>query len=254
MTAKEIHLIGNFKQNPETLAKTLKLAKDYTDLKKINKNVKLGIAVPAPFLSEVVKKYGKSLNIYSQNISEHKNGSHTGEYSAEQINSIGIKSTIIGHSERRELGENNESIKKQIENALSKKMKIVLCVGEKERHEDTGHIRFVNEQIESALLFVKKLDLKNITIAYEPVWAIGKDAIRSANENEIYEMTIAIRKKLVELFGKTIGSGIKIIYGGSVNSKNCKDIMSVHNIDGFLLGRSSLDPKEVKKIIEIISN
>lgn len=248
-----MYIIGNFKQNPDTLTKSLALAKEYVNLKKINKNIKLGIAAPTPFLPELVKKFGKSLLIYSQNVSDTNDGSHTGEISASMLNSIGIKNTIIGHSERRAMGENNEIIKKQIENALAKKMQIVLCVGEKERHEDTGHIRFVDEQLETALSYVKKTELKNITIAYEPVWAIGKNALRNANENEIYEMTIAIRKKLVEMFSKNIGSTVKIIYGGSVNSKNCAEIMSVHNIDGFLLGRASLDTKEVKKIIEIIS-
>lgn len=248
-----MYIIGNFKQNPDTLTKSLALAKEYVNLKKINKNIKLGIAAPTPFLNELVKKFGKSLPIYAQNVSSTNDGSHTGETSASMLNSIGIKNTIIGHSERRAVGENNEIIKKQVENALAKKMQIVLCVGEKERHEDTGHIRFVNEQLETALSYVKKTEIKNIIIAYEPVWAIGKDAVRSANENEIYEMTIAIRKKLVEMFSKNIGSAVKIIYGGSVNSKNCMEIMSVHNIDGFLLGRASLDTKEVKKIIEIIS-
>lgn len=251
--AEKIILIGNFKQNPDTLAKSLTLAKEYINLKKINKHIALGIAAPMVFLPEIKKKYGKSISLYAQNISQHNEGSHTGEVSAGQLTSSGIKNVIIGHSERRSLGENNQNIQKQIENALSKKMNIVLCVGEIERHEDTGHIRFVDEQIETALGYVKKSDLKNITIAYEPVWAIGQNAIRVASENEIYEMTIAIRKKLVEMFSKANGGSVPIIYGGSVNSKNCESILSVHHISGFLLGRSSLDTKEVKKIIEIIS-
>jgi triosephosphate isomerase len=256
MAEKKI-LIGNFKQNPDTLAKALTLTKEYIALKKANKSIFLGLAAPMIFLPEIKKKYGKSISLYAQNVSPHDGGSHTGEISAGQLTSSGIKNVIIGHSERRHtksgVGENNESIKKQIENALSKKMNIVLCVGEIERHEDTGHIRFVNEQIETALSYVKKSDLKNITIAYEPVWAIGQNAVRVANENEIYEMAITIRKKLIEMFGKQNGTEVPIIYGGSVNSINCESIMSVHHINGFLIGRSSLDTKELKKIIEIIT-
>lgn len=251
--AEKIILIGNFKQNPDTLAKSLTLTKEYIALKKANKSIFLGIAAPMIFLPEIKKKYGKSINLYAQNVSAFDGGGHTGDISAGQLTSIGIKNTIIGHSERRALGEDNESVRKQIENALDKQMNIVLCVGEIERHEDTSHIRFVDEQIQTALGYVKKSDLKNITIAYEPVWAIGKNAARVANENEIYEMAITIRKKLFEMFGKQSGADIPIIYGGSVNSENCESIISVHHINGFLLGRSSLDTKELKKIIEIIT-
>jgi triosephosphate isomerase len=251
--AEKIILIGNFKQNPDTLAKSLTLVKEYVNLKKQNKHISFGVAAPMIFLPELNKKYGKSMSLYAQNVSPYDGGGHTGDVSANQITSTGIKNVIIGHSERRALGENNENIKKQIENALAKKMNIVLCVGERERHEDTSHISFVNEQLETALGYIKKTDLKNITIAYEPVWAIGQNAVRVASENEIYEMTIAIRKKLVEMFSKANGSSVPIIYGGSVNSKNCESIMSVHHISGFLLGRASLDAKEVKKIIEVIN-
>ncbi len=249
---KKIILIGNLKQNPKTLKDALKLATEYKNLRKKYKDLILGMAVPLSFGSDILKKYGKDLVIYSQNVSSWNEGAHTGENSASQILSIGIKNTITGHSERREMGETNSLIKMQVENALSKKMNVLLCVGEKERHEDTGHIHFVNEQIESALSYVSKSDAKKLILAYEPVWAIGKNAVRSANENEIYEMAIAIRKKLVEMFGKSVGSSIPILYGGSANSKNCAEIMHVHHIDGFLLGRASLDSKEMSKMLEII--
>jgi len=253
MKSENIILIGNLKQNPETLIKSLALVKEYIKLKKINKQIVLGIAIPLPFLSNAIKSFGKSLSIYSQILSGWDGGAHTGDVSATQLSSVGVRNTIIGHSERRTLGENNDTIQKQVTSAIAKKMNIVLCVGETERHVDTGHIKFVDEQIQSALQYIKKSDLKKIVLAYEPVWAIGKNAVRSATENEIYEMTIAIRKKLVELFGKISGTSVDIIYGGSVDSKNCASIISVPHISGFLLGRVSLDPKEIKKIIEIIS-
>lgn len=246
-------IIGNLKQNPKTITEAINLTKEYISLKKSNKEINFGIALPAVFLSDVNKKYGKKIDVYAQNISSENEGAHTGEYGAEQVNSIGIKHVIVGHSERREKGETNQDIQKQVSNALTKKMSVIICVGEKERHEDMAHIRIVNDQIESALMYAKRQDVKNIMIAYEPVWAIGKNATRSANENEIYEMSITIRKKLVEMFTKNIGMSIPILYGGSANSGNCAEIMSVHNINGFLLGRASLDIKELKKIIDIIN-
>lgn len=252
MKNKKVIIIGNLKQNPARLQDAIKLAGEYKNLKKKNRNILWGMAAPMPFLYELNKKYGKDIPIYAQTISSTESGAYTGEASAAQVVSTGIKHTVIGHSERRNKGETNEIVSKQVTAAVSKKMDILLCVGEKERHEDMGYIRFVNDQLESALAYVKKTESKKISIAYEPVWAIGQHALRSANENEIYEMTIAIRKKLVEMFGKTAGTAIPILYGGSVNSKNCADILKVHHIDGFLLGRASLDPKELQKIVEII--
>ena len=251
---KKIVLIGNFKQNPPKILDAHKILTEYVKLKKTQKNILFGAAVPNVFLNDLNKKFGKSIPIYSQAVSSFSGGAHTGENSAGQINSIGIKNTIIGHSERRAMGESDIDIQNQVTQALAQKMNIVLCVGEKERHEDSGHIRIVNEQIETALKFVKKTQMKSIIIAYEPVWAIGVNALRGANENEIYEMAITIKKKLSEIFGKVTGANVPIIYGGSVNSKNCISVMSVHHIDGLLLGRTSLEPKELSKIIGLINN
>lgn len=252
MKSKQVLIIGNLKQNPATLKEAVSLSKEYIKIKKNFKWIKIGIALPYPFLYPVQKELGKSLDIYAQTISNENNGPYTGEVSAGQINSIGIKHTIIGHSERRAKGETNKNIAQQIENALNKSMKIILCVGESERHNDASHIHFVEDQIQTALIDIRKIDSKNITIAYEPVWAIGTNATRGANQNEIYEMAIVIRKKLVDLFGKNSGGEIPIIYGGSVNSENAQEIMSVHHIDGMLLGRASLDITEMKKIINQI--
>lgn len=252
MQTKKVFIIGNLKENPNTLKEAVSLTKDYIKLKKMNKWLNLYIAIPFPFLYPIQKELGKSINIYAQSISSEISGAHMGDVSANQLISIGIKNVIIGHSERRAKNETNEDIKKQIENALNKSMGIILCVGELVRHNDIAHIKFVEDQLDTALFNVKKTDIKNIMIAYEPVWAIGANAQHSATQNEIYEMTIIIRKKLVDLFGKNAGNDIPIIYGGSVNADNTAEIMSVHHIDGLLLGRASLDLKELKNIIDVI--
>lgn len=249
---EKIIITGNLKQNPKTLKESISLVKNYIKIKKLYKNIELSIATPTVFLFPLVKEFGKKINIYSQNVSSQNGGAHTGENSAQMLSSIGVKNTIIGHSERRSVGEDNEQISKQIENALLQNMQITLCVGESQRYTDASHIKFVEDQLETALLNIKKTQAKNITIAYEPVWAIGQNATRNANQNEIYEMTIIIRKKLVEMFGRTAGGDIPIIYGGSVNKDNIDEVMSVHNISGILIGRASLDTKELQKIIELI--
>lgn len=252
MQTKKAIIIGNLKENPATLKEAVNLTKGYIKLKKMNKWINLSVSIPYPFLYPIQKELGKSIDIYSQSISSELSGAHMGEVSANQLISIGIKNTIIGHSERRAKNETNTVVAKQVENALSKNMKIILCVGELTRNNDMTYVKFVEDQIETALFNVKKTDTKNITIAYEPVWAIGANALHSATQNEIYEMTIIIRKKLVDFFGKSAGGDIPIIYGGSANSDNADEIMSVHHIDGLLLGRASLDLKELKRVIDVI--
>lgn len=249
MKSNKILIIGNLKQNPKNIKEALALTRHYSQLKKLAKNVELGIALPFIFLPAAQKEFGKGLPLYAQTLSDAKDGAHTGEVGAAQLTSIGIKNVVLGHSERRARGNTNEEIAGQVENALAENMHVVLCVGERARHADAEHINFVEKQLESALFGIKKTDAPNITIAYEPVWAIGAAATRAATENEIYEMTITIRKKLVELFGRTAGGDIRILYGGSVNTENCESLLSIHHIEGLLVGRASLDAKEMKSII-----
>ncbi len=249
MKIKKVLIVGNLKQNPKNIKEAIALTRQYSQLKKIAKNVELGIALPFVFLPATQKEFGKGLPLYAQTLSDAKEGAHTGEVGASQLTSIGIKNVILGHSETRTRGVTNEEVAGQVENALAEHMHIILCVGEKERHGDTEHIHFIEKQLESALFGIKKTDASNITIAYEPVWAIGSTATRAATENEIYEMTITIRKKLVELFGRTAGGDIRILYGGSVNAENCASLLSIHHIEGLLIGRVSLDAKEMKSII-----
>lgn len=254
MRKNKVILIGNLKQNPKTLKEALTLSEFYIKLKKTYKNLELGISLPYVFLHEVNKKYSKSLNIYAQNISAYPDGAHTGEVGAIQIKSLKIKGSIIGHSETRANGDTNETIQKKVTEALKNNLQIILCVGEKERKDNGDYVNEINTQIESALLYVKKAETKNITIVYEPVWAIGEKAVRNANQDEIYEITIIIRKKLFEMFGKSVGEKINIMYGGSVNSKNINSLSEIKPVNGFLLGRTSLDTKELKLIAETLNN
>ena len=119
--------------------------------------------------------------------------------------------------------------------------------------DSNNYIQEVEEQIVTALGGLKKNDAPYITVAYEPVWAIGSNATRPATENEIHEMAIVIHKKLIEIFGKKNGGEIPILYGGSANSTNVKSILAIHHINGFLLGRASLDKVEMCKICSEIT-
>lgn len=173
-------------------------------------------------------------------------GAYTGEISANMLKNSGVEYVIVGHSERRKwLGESDEIINKKLKTALAGGLKAILCVGEPKevrKHGLKTAKNFVRGQLKKDLLGIKKSELKNITIAYEPIWAIGTGTPDKPNEAE--EMANFI---------KTLIS-VKVLYGGSVNSKNSEKFLSHKDIDGALVGGASLDPKEFKKIASIGSH
>lgn len=245
-------IVGNLKQNPPTLHEVKKIYSLWNKLALGHKKISFGLCVSSVFIAEGKKSLKPKTVLYSQHVAGTKEGAHTGEISSSQIKSVGARGALVGHSERRSMGETNIDIQNQIINTVNEKMNIVLCVGEVSRDNET-YISEVEEQIQTALGGLKKNDAQYITVAYEPVWAIGSGATRPATENEIHEMAIVIHKKLIDIFGKKNGSSVPILYGGSANSQNVKSILNIHHINGFLLGRASLDKVEMCKICSEIT-
>ena len=161
------------------------------------------------------------------------------------------KYVILGHSERRAMGETNLEVNKKIKGVLGCGLIPIICVGEKERDENHEYLNFVKKQVEESIAGVSKDYISKIIMAYEPVWAIGKNAIREANPEEFREMAVFIRKILSDKFGVKNIEKTNIIYGGSVNPKNCFSFLEEGNTDGFLVGRDSLDAKKFGEIINI---
>lgn len=164
----------------------------------------------------------------------------TGEVSIRQAISFGIKYIIVGHSERRNLGETNEIINEKIRNL--KNIGVILCIGEKE-NELKKKDKVLKAQILECL---KNIDIDNVIIAYEPAWAIGTGRI-PINE-EINKTVLLIKKIVKEHYGKNI----KVLYGGSVNSDNIISLNTIESVDGFLIGKASTDYKEFNEIIKVV--
>lgn len=205
-------IIANWKMNPETLIKAKRL---FNAVKK----TKAIICPPFPYLS--VFKYNF---LCAQDCHWEESGAFTGEVSPKRLKNLGVKYVIIGHSERRALGETEEIIEKKLKAALKAGLIPILCVGEK-KGENAKKV--INKQL--------KKNLKGVIIAYEPVWAIGTGNFCSANKaNKVREF---IKEKLDN----------KILYGGSVNSKIAKDYLKI-GFDGLLVGGASLDAEEFRKI------
>jgi triosephosphate isomerase len=237
-------IIGNWKMNPKTSA----LARsNFTSVKKESgayKNVEAVIAAPYVYLSELSKIASAGLSLGAQNVSAEKEGAFTGEISAAMLATFKTKYIIIGHSERREMGESNAFINKKIKMVLASGMTPVLCVGEKERDQGMWYLSAVKTQIEECLVGIAKNAIPKIVIAYEPVWAISSTQNhRDASPEDFQEMRIYIRKILSDMVGANTAESVAILYGGSVNEKNANGFLSLGGADGLLVGKASLTPK-----------
>lgn len=186
----------------------------------------------------------------SQDISSFTNPSSTGEITASQVKSTGAEYTIIGHSERREKnGEDEYLLTKKIKNALNEDLKIVYCIGEtKEEKSRHKTYQVLEKQIAKIFNLLSYEEMNNIIIAYEPVWAIGSG--NPAKANEIEEIVDFIKKIVLDYFEIKI----KVLYGGSINSENISSLTNLKNLDGFLVGKASLEIEEVSRILQKINS
>lgn len=247
--AKKI-IIGNWKMNPLTGKEAEKLflgvAKEISNIKKTE------IIICPPFLYlEKLQKISKKVFLGAQDSFPGDTGAFTGEISAEMLYAVGVRYVILGHSERRALGENNNDINKKIKGALAADLRPMLCVGENDRDQNHGYFNLVRMQLEECLTGIPKNLISKIIIAYEPVWAISSTPNRKdATTDDSREMSIFIRKVLSDKFGKDV-SRTKILYGGSVSEKDAGDFLENGGIDGLLVGRASLNAKKFSEIVKI---
>ena len=242
-------IIGNWKMNPRSLKEADKL---FTDIVKYISNFKkVDIVICPPFLYlDKLKKISKKISLGAQNTFTQGVGAYTGEVSSDMLYDIGVRYVIVGHSERRNMGETNSNINKKIKASISAGLIPILCVGENIRDENHEYLNFIKSQIEECLNGVSKNSIGKVIIAYEPVWAIGSGAYPATPE-EFREMNIFIKKILSDKFGVDNISKNKIIYGGSVDEKNVEGFINEGKADGFLPGRASLDSKKFSKIVKI---
>lgn len=243
-------IIGNWKMYP----KSIKEARDtFTAIRKTAAklhDVQTVICPPALYLGDLKKLVtGHRAVLGAQNAWTELEGAFTGEVSPAQLSSMGVSYVIIGHSERRAMGEGDELIGRKIVAALKAGVTVVLCVGEHTRDLDGGYLKFIEAQLVADLAGVAKKDLARIVIAYEPIWAIGKNALRAAYPDDALEVSIFIKRVLADLYGKS-GEVVPILYGGSVDAKNSAEFLSKSNVDGLLVGRASLDAKTFSTILE----
>lgn len=251
---KTFIVVGNWKMNPDSILEAKALFSRISRLIKNIDKVEVVVAPPAPFLSDLAGKAGGIITTGAQDVSAEERGSFTGSISAREVQSTGAEYTILGHSERRASGDTDALVANKLKRALEAGLKIVLCVGEKERDEHAHYLRFVREQLVTSLAGLSSKEIKSIRIAYEPVWDIGKSYDKALKPNDIHEMALYIKKVASEILGKKDGLKIPVLYGGSVNFENAQDILKEGGVDGLLIGRQSLDPEAFSNIIHYANN
>ena len=245
---------GNWKMNnnykeTKTLVKGLKKS-----IKRLNlDNTRVIVAPTYVNLSSAVKRSKKSMiEVVAQNMHQAKNGAFTGEISAEMLKSIGVKTVILGHSERRSLfGETDAILVEKVNTALNNDLEIIFCFGELlEDRKSENHFNVVKTQLENALFHLEALSWNKIVLAYEPVWAIGTG--ETATPEQAQEMHAFIRTLLKEKYTTVVADNTSILYGGSVKPANAQEIFSKTDVDGGLIGGASLKIEDFTAIIKAI--
>ncbi len=242
-------IAGNWKMNT-TAAEAESLVMELCTLVKDVTDVDIVVAPPFVYLQQI---YGLikdgPVALSAQDMCWEKSGAWTGEVSAPMLRDVGCSYVIIGHSERRQFfSETDEGVNKKVHAALGGGLSPIVCVGETLAEREEGvTLRLVGDQVKKGLAGLTAGDAGEVTVAYEPLWAIGTGVTASPDQAE--EVHAAIRQVVTELFGAETSESMRILYGGSVKPDNVDELMSRPNIDGALVGGASLTAKSFARIV-----
>lgn len=241
-------LVANWKNFPNSLPEAHSLMKELSKKKAVLSQTSLFIAPPAPYLDLVSKSFAK---LGAQDLFPLQKGAHTGTVSIEMLKSFGVKLAIIGHSERRALGESSEVVAQKVKASLKAGITPLICVGEVVKDAEGEHFEFLREEIKASLAGLSKKEVEKVILAYEPVWAIGKSAKDAITPAELSQTVLFIKKVLSDLFDRGTAEKIIILYGGSVEAKNAAELMKT-GMKGLLVGHASLSAKSLLGIVEAL--
>ena len=239
---------GNWKMN-KNLQEGVALA---TELKQAVKDPKCAVVIGTPFIhlatvAELLK--GSAIKVAAENCADHEKGAYTGEVSAEMVKSTGAEYVILGHSERRQYyAESYEMLAEKVRLALANGLKVIFCIGEvKEEREAGKQNEVVKAQLEGSVFSLTAEEWKNITLAYEPVWAIGTGL--TATPAQAQEMHAYLRSLVAKNYNAEIADNTTILYGGSCNEKNAAELFANPDVDGGLIGGAALVAEKFLAII-----
>jgi triosephosphate isomerase len=244
-------IVGNWKMSPGSLTEAQTIVKKVKTTAAKLKSLHVVLCPPSIFLAKFLPQKGRPVVTFgAQNLYHESQGAHTGEISATMQKDLGVTHVILGHSERRELGETDEIVSKKVLTALETGIHPIVCVGEKERDAHGAYLDILKQQIRNSLAKIPKRLMNQILVAYEPVWAIGgKEAMEPAN---IEEMAIFIKKVLADMSDPSSAISTPILYGGSVNFRNAPDIISRGKVDGLLVGHESVNTPGFIELLKVV--
>ena len=239
-------IVANWKMNPESAQKATELFEAVKNGVIDTKNVEVVICPPFVYLPLF-----SGLTLGAQNVFFKEKGAFTGEVSPVMLKDLKVQYVIIGHSEaRKHLNETDEIINKKVKECLLVGLTPILCIGETIEEKESGRKEEVlKKQITEGLAGVSNVNgqMSNVIIAYEPVWAIGTG--HSCSSEETQEMVSAIREIIKDLYEKELSDTMRILYGGSVDSKNSNSYLAISGLSGLLIGSDSLDAQDFIKIV-----
>ena len=256
---KKYFVVGNWKMNPGSLSEARRVLsevkKGLARTKISFSRVKIILCPPFPYLFALPPKAPLALgaqDVFWINPGSAR-GAYTGEVSLEMLKNMGADYVIVGHSERRGyLSEDNAVVNKKLSIVLKSGLNAIFCVGEREEGKDQHSLNYVKEELARGLEGIGREYMKNLIVAYEPVWALSTSVKgHVASPEHAFKMAIFIRRTLLPIVGETMAKNIPILYGGSVSSKTVKDFLPDGWMQGVLVGSKSLDAKDFVRICEI---
>lgn len=251
---KKTLFVANWKMQPESAKEAQALWGGTKRAVARARRIATVVCPPFPYLHPLSKTRSTSVLLGAQDISLYDRGSHTGEVSPAMLKDLDVRYVIVGHSERRNLGETNAIVARKTKLALAGGLRPVVCVGEQERSHHGEHLGSLEEQIRHSLSGVPRSQAKNLVVAYEPLWAVGKSFKYAMQPGEIHEATLFIRKILAKLFGRGVGISIPVLYGGAVEEENIVAVVSAGEVDGVLVGHASLDARLVSRMVRALES
>lgn len=245
-------IVGNWKLHPTTEREAIDLAAAVAKAHKKAEVPYVGIAPTYVHVPSVAKKLAKSpIMLGAQDIAEQPNGPFTGEVSAGQLRDLGTEFVIIGHSERRAMGETDAQVVTKVLQTLKRAMTPIVCIGERTRDEGGDFYSFVEAQLKALAEGLTTAQLKKVVIAYEPIWAIGTG--KTATADDVKEMQLYIVSVLTKLTDRKVANAVRLLYGGSVKPHNAAELHQNGGMNGFLVGGASLKAADFGAIIKAVA-
>ena len=241
-------IAGNWKMNMHP-GEAIEFITNLTPLVKDTKNEVILCVPYIDLFYSILTAQGTNIKIGAQNMHYEESGAYTGEISGKMLKAINVEYVIIGHSERRKyFNETDDIVNKKVKSAFKYGLKPIVCVGETLEQKEEGKAEeVIQKQVDDVLEGLTNEQVENLIIAYEPIWAIGTG--KAATSEDANNGAKQIRNEIAKTYGQETASKVIILYGGSVNETNAKELFEMSDIDGGLVGKASLNPEKFSKIV-----